>query len=245
MLFDVQIFDQSGCERYNVPIIRTFHEPGASASKRPRGRPRKLPLESLHSNKPKSCKYSPGENLPHRAPTKTNHGTEVAKSTQMKVKAQKTGLHKEKMKAHTKIKGEGTQRRVDIKPTQKPNTATSSSRQRPPTDEVGPKVWNDVESFTSKFPFINICLREANLGKVGLLPIRHEFARAHLPDFKTKITLRTCENRSWEVTYLCNKSYRMFSGGWTSFARENKLEIGNNCIFEVVAQDELRVHIFR
>lgn len=70
------------------------------------------------------------------------------------------------------------------------------------------------------------------------------FARNHLPQRNTKIILRNSEDKSWEMNYINNGRNHKFSGGWRDFARDNKLKVGDICIFELVAKNEMRVHIF-
>lgn len=70
------------------------------------------------------------------------------------------------------------------------------------------------------------------------------FARNHLPQRNTKIILRNSEDTSWEMKYINNGRNHKFSGGWRDFARDNKLKVGDICIFELVAENEMRVHIF-
>lgn len=70
------------------------------------------------------------------------------------------------------------------------------------------------------------------------------FARNHLPQSNTKIILRNSEDKSWETNYINKEKNHKFSRGWKDFVRDNKLKVGDICIFELVAKNEMRVHIF-
>eukprot|EP00257_Ricinus_communis_P015496 XP_015573422.1 B3 domain-containing transcription factor VRN1 [Ricinus communis] len=56
------------------------------------------------------------------------------------------------------------------------------------------------------------------------------------------------EGREWPVKLIFDHSHRgWFSAGWTSFAKENSLQVGDVCIFELVNSKTLllKVSIFR
>lgn len=100
------------------------------------------------------------------------------------------------------------------------------------------------ESSTSEFPYFESCMRKTSVEHVFVHPIPAAFARTYLPKSK-KMILWNSEGKSWEVTYV-NKEYNhMFCGRWRHFARDNKLKIGDNCKFELVTENEIRVHVLR
>lgn len=76
-------------------------------------------------------------------------------------------------------------------------------------------------------------------------PVPTLFARYHLPRCTTKIVLRNSEDQSWEVKYVRKVKTHMLSLGWGAFVDDNKLKIGDICIFELLAEKEIRVHVFR
>ena len=77
--------------------------------------------------------------------------------------------------------------------------------------------------------------------------IPYKFSTAHLPNSKTKIVLQNLKGESWTVnsvpTTRVNTSHTL-CGGWMAFVRGNDIKIGDICIFELVLECELRVHVF-
>ena len=69
---------------------------------------------------------------------------------------------------------------------------------------------------------------------------------AHLPNSKIKIVLQNLKGEPWTVnsvpTTRVNTSHTL-CGGWMSFVRGNDIKVGDICIFELVRECELRVHI--
>lgn len=69
---------------------------------------------------------------------------------------------------------------------------------------------------------------------------------AHLPNSKIKIVLQNLKGECWTVnsvpTTRVNTSHTL-CGGWIAFVRCNDIKVGDICIFELVRECELRVHI--
>ncbi|XP_059431923.1 B3 domain-containing protein Os01g0723500-like isoform X2 [Corylus avellana] len=107
------------------------------------------------------------------------------------------------------------------------------------------KVSKMAESFASDFPYFKSCMAKYNVDKVFILRLPALFAREHLPQCTTTIVLRNSEGRSWKVKYVSTEKSYALSQGWAVFVRDNKLKIGDICIFELLAKKEIRVHIFR
>ncbi|XP_059431897.1 B3 domain-containing protein Os01g0723500-like isoform X1 [Corylus avellana] len=107
------------------------------------------------------------------------------------------------------------------------------------------KVSKMAESFASDFPYFKSCMAKYNVDKVFILTLPALFAREHLPQCTTTIVLRNSEDRSWKVKYVSTEKSYALSQGWAVFVRDNKLKIGDICIFELLAKKEIRVHIFR
>lgn len=71
---------------------------------------------------------------------------------------------------------------------------------------------------------------------------------AHLPSYKTEITLRNLKGASWTVNSVPTTKVHTthtFCGGWLAFVRSNEINAGDICIFELVRKYELRVYILR
>lgn len=70
------------------------------------------------------------------------------------------------------------------------------------------------------------------------------FLGDHLPKQKTTILLRDPKGRAWEVTFIADDCRSHLSGGWSAFSVGNNLKEGDVCIFEVVDECQMQMHIF-
>lgn len=78
--------------------------------------------------------------------------------------------------------------------------------------------------------------------------IPYQFSMAHLPKCKTVVILRNLKGASWIVNSVPTTKVHTshtFCGGWLAFVRSNEIKLGDICIFELVRNCELRVHILR
>ncbi|KAL4615571.1 hypothetical protein ACB092_07G136000 [Castanea dentata] len=107
----------------------------------------------------------------------------------------------------------------------------------------GSKICKVADSFTSDFPHFKCCIKKSSVVEF-LQTVPSIFARNHLPQSNRKIILRNSEDKSWEMNYINKEKNYKFSRGWKDFVRDNKLKVGDICIFELVAKNEMRVHIF-
>lgn len=60
--------------------------------------------------------------------------------------------------------------------------------------------------------------------------------------------LRNLKGQSWVVNSIPTtrvQTSHTFCGGWLAFVRDNNLDLGDICIFELVHKCELRVRILR
>lgn len=76
--------------------------------------------------------------------------------------------------------------------------------------------------------------------------IPYKFSKEHLPYCKTQVVLRNLQGKCWTVNSLPDSKGRAvhtFCGGWMAFVRDNEIKIGDICIFELVNNYEMRVHI--
>ena len=80
----------------------------------------------------------------------------------------------------------------------------------------------------------------------SLQKIPHQFSSAHFPNIRTEIVLRGPNGGCWTVNSVPDSMGRMmhtFCGGWMSFVRDNGIQMGDICIFELVGKCELYVHV--
>nr|AFK48480.1 unknown [Medicago truncatula] len=104
-----------------------------------------------------------------------------------------------------------------------------------------------AQSFTSSFPYFVKILKNGNVGGSRTLRIPRRFSAAHLPDDKTEVTLRNSRGECWTVNsvpYAKRGMLHTFCGGWMSFVRDNGVNFGDTCIFELVSDYVMQVHIY-
>ncbi|KAF6143401.1 hypothetical protein GIB67_029570, partial [Kingdonia uniflora] len=106
------------------------------------------------------------------------------------------------------------------------------------------KGWKAVESFTSSLPYFMRCLNKSAVTISYCLRVPTEFGKAHLPNQKNEIVLRNVRGETWTVNLVATQGYAL-CGGWSAFSHANTLKEGDICVFELVAELELCVHIFR
>ncbi|KAL2327173.1 hypothetical protein Fmac_020600 [Flemingia macrophylla] len=76
-----------------------------------------------------------------------------------------------------------------------------------------------------------------------------EFVRKHLLNMKQNVMMIQFRKKLWHVKFSSHASSvsGVLAGGWTSFATENELQLGDICIFELVNKEDaiLDLHVFR
>ncbi|XP_042391695.1 B3 domain-containing protein Os01g0723500-like isoform X1 [Zingiber officinale] len=124
--------------------------------------------------------------------------------------------------------------------------STNVSARRVVTEEERSRAEKAANSFTSPHPY---CVKRMNARNVygnALLKLPARFSRVHLLWTRMKIVLTDPNGNAWVVTFIPSwKNADIFSAGWAAFARGNNLEEGDYCVFELVKQTEMQVHIFR
>ncbi|XP_026431266.1 B3 domain-containing protein Os03g0619600-like [Papaver somniferum] len=101
-------------------------------------------------------------------------------------------------------------------------------------------VPREVRSFSSPFPFFWTSMNPTGVGARFRMTIPLQFARDHLlaevtnADRELNVLLQNEEGLSWEVLVRANGHSYTFYTGWKDFATENKLEIGDCMIFELI-----------
>ncbi|KAH9620992.1 hypothetical protein KSS87_001589 [Heliosperma pusillum] len=106
-----------------------------------------------------------------------------------------------------------------------------------------------AEYITSSSPYFVRVMNYSNIDGNGTMKIPIKFSAQHLPDYRTKITLKNVNGDCWLINCIptVRKSSTMhtFCGGWLAFARGNGLKIEDVCIFELVDKLEMLVRILK
>ncbi|TVU26286.1 hypothetical protein EJB05_28825, partial [Eragrostis curvula] len=139
------------------------------------------------------------------------------------------------------------------------------SQRRPITEEEKAHALKRAKEFKSKNPF-TLQVMMASYVYVGFfmvfagkkftnsssrkgsdVNIPCEFVREYLPRTSKKMTVWDPQGKPWEVQYGYNseRSVAAFSGGWGKFAVGNNLEKFDVCVFELLKEDNIKVHIYR
>ncbi|KAI3684778.1 hypothetical protein L6452_34004 [Arctium lappa] len=103
-----------------------------------------------------------------------------------------------------------------------------------------------AESFISSFPYFVRVMKKFNIGGSYTLKIPYQFSMEYLPNCRTEIVLHNLKGECWTVNSIPTlkvQTLHTFCGGWMAFVRDNGIQLGDICIFELVGRCEMRVHI--
>ncbi|XP_077218651.1 B3 domain-containing protein Os01g0723500-like isoform X2 [Tasmannia lanceolata] len=222
MRFSVLIFDKTACEREDIFTCDSFEEPTFFHEPKKRGRPRKKSLDS---------------------------GNVVSRQKACAIISKKHPSDSFRGKYKPSPKPDGVER-IETEDLDPPVSVAGRvhylrRRQHVMSEEKG-KVQESANSFTSDFPFFTTIMTTCQVRRGFVLDIPICFARAHLPYKRVNIILLDPKGKVWEVKLVVYNGNRYcICGGWTAFSRGNNLEEGDSCIFELVGNLKMHVHIFR
>ncbi|KAI5593115.1 hypothetical protein BDE02_04G196900 [Populus trichocarpa] len=99
--------------------------------------------------------------------------------------------------------------------------------------------------FISTHPFFKVVLRSYYLNRC-FVSVPMSFVERYFKH-KSQIVMLQVADRSWPVKLIIRWSQRqaILSAGWARFARENSLQVGHVCAFEIVKNGMLKVSISR
>ncbi|CAL0323769.1 unnamed protein product [Lupinus luteus] len=103
-----------------------------------------------------------------------------------------------------------------------------------------------AQAFNSPFPSFVKIMKMFNVSGSYTLKIPYQFSAAHLPSYKTEVMLRNSRGECWTVNSVPDakgRTVHTFCGGWMAFVRDNDINFGDTCIFELVAQCAMQVYI--
>ncbi|CAJ1932451.1 unnamed protein product [Sphenostylis stenocarpa] len=106
----------------------------------------------------------------------------------------------------------------------------------------------EASKFTSENPFFMATLKlHGNTTRCPRVP--SIFVRNYVINKHMKVMMLRLGNNLWPVTFVFhqNDASGTLSAGWPLFSRENNLQMGDVCIFELVNREDvtLAVHVFR
>ncbi|KAI5593108.1 hypothetical protein BDE02_04G196900 [Populus trichocarpa] len=105
-----------------------------------------------------------------------------------------------------------------------------------------------TSAFKSENPFFKVAMSPSYVHTGYKLSVPSSFARKYFTKNKGNVTLCVTDGRTWPVKYYNRtKSGVIFCHGWKAFAKDNKLAVGDFCVFELINVTEmsLKVVFFR
>lgn len=181
-----------------------------------------------------------------RLPKKVKGKTRKTQKLSM-IETQKVAFSIEKVKLGIAAKGSvlGSHSRTTIGKPGKEKRAGCMSMKSAPEEKIA------AESFISSFPYFVRVMKKFNVSGSYTLKVPYQFSMEHLPSCRTEIILHNLKGECWTVNSIPTlkvetmHTLHTFCGGWMGFVRENGIQMGDICIFELVGSCEMRVHISR
>ncbi|KAL6893503.1 hypothetical protein ACP4OV_007601 [Aristida adscensionis] len=111
-------------------------------------------------------------------------------------------------------------------------------------------VEETVRAIQSEFPIFVSIMTKSSVGvtRQAMIELGSRFAAPHLPD-KGKTVVLQCMGKVWKTKMIVHsgKTRWLLKGGWHTFVRDNGLQVGDICLFELKKNEKnltMKVHIF-
>ncbi|XP_017243497.1 B3 domain-containing protein Os01g0723500 isoform X2 [Daucus carota subsp. sativus] len=184
-----------------------------------------------HSNK-SVCKMTNNSCATQKTPgyMTTSKGNSRESHAKPKSKAEKSGCNK----------NQGSNRRKNKQLQQSPQIRSFMSMKSAPEEKIA------AESFLSNLPHFVRIMKKFNISGSFTMKVPCKFSMEHLPSCRTEIVLRNIKGDCWTVNSVPTmkvQTLHTFCGGWMAFVRDNDIQMGDICIFELIGKCEMRVHI--
>ncbi|XP_019238608.1 PREDICTED: B3 domain-containing transcription factor VRN1-like [Nicotiana attenuata] len=102
-------------------------------------------------------------------------------------------------------------------------------------------AYQRAKAFKSKNPFF-ISLMQPTYTS-GILYVRLTFARKYFGENCSNLVLRVPGRGSWPVKCSLGQVQAKIKGGWREFVLDNKLKLGDACVFEVIEGNPLFIDV--
>ncbi|KAJ3693255.1 hypothetical protein LUZ60_008735 [Juncus effusus] len=106
---------------------------------------------------------------------------------------------------------------------------------------LGEEILNTSPN-SSEFPKFEKIVRAYNLGKKGIT-VPKKFCERHGLVSARFIFVFNTEGRSWPIWFYPKIDNGFLGKGWTDFAKDSKLKLGQKCVFQLVKQNTFLVHV--
>ncbi|ONH96660.1 hypothetical protein PRUPE_7G144100 [Prunus persica] len=84
-------------------------------------------------------------------------------------------------------------------------------------------------SFNSEKPFFKIAIQNSYIRR-GYIYLPRNFVKTHLTEQRATVTLRVLDGKTWPVKLAFEGERGKLGGGFMTFCRDNKLEVGDVCL---------------
>ncbi|KAI4357349.1 hypothetical protein L6164_001303 [Bauhinia variegata] len=119
------------------------------------------------------------------------------------------------------------------------------ARSKPLTEVEKARALQRVSAFSSEYPHFKRVMQPSYVSKHHLV-IPLQFWKQHLKK-RRDILLQALDGRTWHARHKVGFSNKAFLSGWGAFAKDNYVEVGDVCVFELIQRTKatLRVTISR
>ncbi|KAM7251612.1 hypothetical protein ACFE04_023495 [Oxalis oulophora] len=104
-----------------------------------------------------------------------------------------------------------------------------------------------ANKFTSEYPFFRIVVGTSHMNSVTA-PWKKFTEKLSKHTLEKEITIQVGE-KSWPINFIIYPEHKQgkFGSGWKVFVREISLQIGDNCVFELINKNDgiVKVYIFK
>ncbi|KAG6749317.1 hypothetical protein POTOM_046361 [Populus tomentosa] len=106
------------------------------------------------------------------------------------------------------------------------------------------KALRRAHAFKSENPFFVIAIQPAYVCSGSNMNLPFKFADRYFKEKNGEVILQVSEGRLWTVDYSWKlKKTFLCSYNWMEFARDNNLEVGDVCVFELIKATELGMNV--
>ncbi|XP_062102243.1 B3 domain-containing transcription factor VRN1-like isoform X2 [Humulus lupulus] len=109
------------------------------------------------------------------------------------------------------------------------------------------RALEEANKYIPKHPSFKLVMAESYVMK-GLLGVPISFYRTHMKQMQRNGSFIMLQHlgKSWPVKFCINEPLRArFASGWGKFVKDNTIELGDVCVFELMGVSVVKVSIFR
>ncbi|MCD7472242.1 hypothetical protein HAX54_013268 [Datura stramonium] len=125
----------------------------------------------------------------------------------------------------------------------KQQSKSVSDQNKTVMDKESAITYQKAKAFKSKNPFIISFMQPSYVFTPFNLSIPLNFARKYFLENNANLVLRVPRSGSWSVKCTFGTGNAKVHSGWKAFVLENKLKVGDVCVFEVIKGAQLLVDV--